>query len=60
MKEKVVVVKYDNVVPVSIRGKITGKLPVLPVRTGGDLTNKQYASDKGITKRQASKERRGY
>ena len=60
MKEKAVVVKYDNTVPVSLRGKISGKLPARIVRTGGDLTNKEYSAEKGITKRQASKERRGY
>ena len=60
MKEKAVVVKYDNIIPVSLRGKISGKLPALPVRIGGDLTNKEYAAEKGISKRQASRQRKGH
>lgn len=42
------------------RGEIKGSLPPRPARKGGDLTNAEYAAKHGITKRQASIQRRGY
>ena len=50
---------YDTI-PDDKRGKITGELPPRAKRTGGDKTNQQYADENGISKRQASKKRRGY
>lgn len=41
------------------RGTITGKLPPLAARKGGDLTNAEYAAKHGISRRQASRQRKG-
>jgi phage-related minor tail protein len=54
--------KYATI-PAELRGEIKGttknKRDVLN-RKGGDQTNEAYAKENGITKRQASKLRRGY
>jgi hypothetical protein len=50
-------------VPTHLRGKIicdNKPIPIKPRLGGNMITNKEYAKDKGITKRQASKLRRGY
>ena len=49
-----------GMVPTELRGTISGKLPARAVRKGGDITNAQYATEHGISRRQASRERRGY
>ncbi len=46
------------VIPTDKRGIITGNLPPLKPRIGGDKTNKEYAKEHGISTRQASKKRR--
>ena len=51
--------KYDQVNK-DRRGVIKGSLKTLPPRKGGDKTNEEYAKEHGITRRQASKQRRGY
>lgn len=47
-------------VPVELRGKITGTLPVCTARIGGEKTNAEFAKELDITKRQASKQRKGW
>lgn len=47
-------------VPTDKRGTIKGNIVARPLRKGGDMTNAKYAEENGITKRQASKQRRGY
>lgn len=42
-----------------IKGNVVNKRDILN-RKGGEMTNAKYAEEKGISKRQASKERRGY
>jgi hypothetical protein len=46
-------------VPFDKRGKITGTIKRTN-RSGGDITNAEYAKEHGISKRAASKQRRGY
>jgi hypothetical protein len=48
-----------GVIPIDRRGIIKGNVTKV-VRKGGDMTNAAYAAEHGITKRQASKQRRGY
>ncbi len=48
-------------IPKDRRGKITGNSPKrTALRKGGDKTNEEYAKENGISRRQASKQRRGY
>ena len=49
-----------GVVPADRRGVIKGTVKPRPVRSGGDMTNAEYAKEHGISSRQASKQRRGY
>ena len=53
-------VGISNVLPPELRGVIKGQVKPRIARIGGDVTNAKYAQEKGITKRQASKQRRGY
>jgi hypothetical protein len=46
--------------PKELRGEIKGTNKGKCTRSGGDVTNAKYAEEHGITKRQASKQRRGY
>lgn len=46
-------------VPSDKRGRITGTVKHT-ARSGGDMTNAEFAKENGISKRQASKKRRGY
>jgi len=54
--------RYNGIIPDGLRGVIKGNVPKREVvaRKGGDITNAKYAAEHGITKRQASKQRRGY
>ena len=54
--------KWDGCYPADKRGVIKGDVPKRPQtsRKGGDMTNEQYAKEHGISRRQASKQRRGY
>lgn len=51
-----------QIIPAELRGVIKGtsgnKTNV--ARKGGDMTNAKYAEENNISKRQASKQRRGY
>lgn len=51
-----------QIIPAHLRGVIKGttqnKKNIL-TRKGGDMTNVEYAKENSITKRQASKQRRG-
>lgn len=49
-------------VPKDRRGVIKGEVPKreIKARKGGSMTNAEYAKEHGITRRQASKQRRGY
>jgi hypothetical protein len=51
---------FDNwtILPDWSRGKITGKGPAAKSNIGRKPTNRQYAEQHGITRRQASKRRR--
>jgi hypothetical protein len=52
-----------HIIPAHLRGKIKGEVvnKFNPLgRKGGDKTNQEYATENGISKRQASKQRRGY
>jgi hypothetical protein len=51
---------FKGMVPPAMRGVIKGNAPKLTPRIGGDMTNTQYAKENSISKRQASKKRRGY
>lgn len=48
------------VVPKDRQGVIKGTVAARKPRIGGDMTNAEYAKENGITKRMASKKRRGY
>lgn len=58
-KKKDAKVKYDGSIPTALRGVIKGQLPKRAARLGGNVTNAEYAKEKGITPRQASKIRSG-
>ena len=55
--------RYTNILPSELRGDIKGTVKYRRdplTRKGGEMTNADYAKENGITKRQASKLRRGY
>lgn len=49
-------------IPAELRGVIKGASNGSKAsnRIGGDMTNEEYAKEHGISRRQASKKRRGY
>ena len=53
-------VKFEDwmILPDWLRGEIQGKLRPLKSKEGRKPTNKEYARERGITKRQASKLRK--
>jgi hypothetical protein len=47
-------------IPAELRGEIKGTVTNTNKKLGGEMSNAKYAEEKGISKRQASKQRRGY
>lgn len=53
-------VHQTGIIPPELRGNVIGAVKPRVARLGGNATNAAYAKEHGITKRQASKKRRGY